>query len=43
VRVTEHLEGLGIDGKIILNYSYNKYDGGSMDCSSSGQGQLAGC
>jgi len=27
VRVTDHLEGLGIDGKIILNYNYNKYDG----------------
>jgi hypothetical protein len=27
VRVRDNLEGLGIDGKIILNYNYNKLDG----------------
>jgi hypothetical protein len=39
-----HLEDLGLDGKIVLKWILEKWDGGlGLDRSVSGQGQVAGC
>jgi hypothetical protein len=39
-----HLEDLGVDGRIILKYIFREWVGGhGLDCFSLGYGQLVGC
>ena len=40
---TNHLEDLGVDGRIILKWIFKKWVGRRLDWSDSGQGQVEGC